>query len=257
MAYNIALVSYINTCPFTDGITQLIHPAIFNLNFFPPSECSRILLEEKAQMALIPVGSLPDFSNIHILPNYCIGSKGPVNSVFIFSQQPLENLDTVWLDPHSRTSNGLAQILCKYYWKVPVSFIQPANAHIEHISSNVGGVVIGDLALKEHYRFNYAYDLSEAWYNWTGLPFVFAVWAYYPDHISGGLLSEFSEALFHGVKNKVKSAEKWAEHFGFGIEEAKRYLNDSIDFHFTERRHISLELYLKALNSLKNQPILS
>lgn len=256
MKYEVALVSYINTCPFTDGLSNISVPELFQFQFHPPSICAHVLLNKKVDMALIPVGSLVDFPSISILPEFCIGATGPVDSVFIFAHQPIEKLENIWLDPHSRSSNGLAQILTKLYWHKNISFLKPATSHsyLSNISGSTGGVVIGDKALKERKHFPYTYDLADHWYRWTGLPFVFAVWAYYPQVFSPNILREFTNALREGIKGKSKSAIKWADHFGFSAEEARHYLEDSIDYEFNRQKHEALRLYLSALKKI-NSPI--
>ena len=47
----------------------------------------------------------------HINTRFCIGCDGPVASVCLFSEVPVEEIRTVLLDYQSRTSVALAEIL--------------------------------------------------------------------------------------------------------------------------------------------------
>lgn len=243
----IALVSYINTRPFMDGLTHFFSSEECSLELLPPSACAQNLMEKHSDMALIPVGSLPDFRDIMLLPDYCIGADGPVNSVFIFSRKPIEEINQVILDRHSRSSNGLAKILLRHYWKKNPGYYFPDKKHFDEITGDIAGVVIGDKAMKLKGHFEYVYDLSEYWKKMTGLPFAFAVWAYYKDAFTSEQIVRISRALAFGVAQSNNSALKWAEHYGFTPENALIYLTKDIHYHLTQERKEALALYLSLL----------
>ena len=252
---DIALVSYINTRPFVDGLEATYgKDGDIRLHLLPPSDCARALFDGQADLALIPVGSIPTGPTLALLPTWCIGADGPVDSVFLFSQKPIEEIDQVWLDRHSRSSNGLAQILMRYHWKKEVRWLEPVKKHFDQIQEHTAGVVIGDEAIRIRDQFAYQYDLAEVWRDMTGLPFVFAVWAYNPGTINQSEIQRIEEALGNGVLQAETTAENWAGHFGMGIEAAKAYLTESIDYQFDARKHQALELYVRLLEEVKCVP---
>ena len=243
----ITLVSYINTRPFMDGLSHFLSPEVAELELLPPSDCAESLKNRKSDMALIPVGALPDFEEIMLLPDYCIGTDGAVDSVFLFSRQPIESVNRVILDRHSRSSNGLAKILLKHYWEKNPEYHFPSEKHFDIIGGDTAGVVIGDKALKLKSHFEYVYDLGTYWKKMTTLPFTFAVWAYYKDAFTDEQISQINQALEYGVKNRANSALKWAESYGFTPANALIYLTQNIQFHFTDERKQAMELYLSLL----------
>jgi chorismate dehydratase len=108
-----------------------------------------------------------------------------VRSVALFAHQPVERLggSTILLSASSRTSVALLELLCRDVWKIRPHFAE-ARAEAQDLEALAGlphdGVlVIGDAALALARRGVYAhrYDLGVEWKRWTGLPFVFAVWA--------------------------------------------------------------------------------
>jgi chorismate dehydratase len=121
----------------------------------------------------------------HLLPDLAISCDGPVHSVALFSRRPPDELDgrTVLLSASSRTSVLLLQLLCRHRWRVSPRFAT-VRAEAADLAA-LGGLpheavlVIGDAALLLASRHQYPYrvDLGAAWKEWTGLPFVFAVWA--------------------------------------------------------------------------------
>jgi len=124
-------------------------------------------------------------SAYHLLPDLAISCDGPVHSVRLFSRRPVAELDgaTVLRSSSSRTSVLLLDLLCRHRWKVAPRFATvraeatdlAALAQFPHDAV----LVIGDAALVLASRGIYPHqvDLGDAWKEWTGLPFVFAVWA--------------------------------------------------------------------------------
>src|SRR5204862_4322372 len=75
------------------------------------------------------------------------------------------------------------ELLCQNVWQVAPKFAE-ARAEAQDLDALTGlpheaVLVIGDaaLALAQRDTYPHRYDLGEEWKRWTGLPFVFAVWA--------------------------------------------------------------------------------
>lgn len=121
----------------------------------------------------------------HLLPDLAISCDGPVRSVKLFSRVPVKQLDraTVLVTASSRTSVLLLQLLCRHRWSVGPRFVtaRAEAADLEQFRGlpHEAVLVIGDAALmlSARQRYEVECDLGEAWKDWTGLPFVFAVWA--------------------------------------------------------------------------------
>ncbi|MEM0995730.1 MAG: menaquinone biosynthesis protein [Bacteroidota bacterium] len=250
MKLRIALVSYINTRPFTDGLRKSFSLEELELQLRPPAECARALAMGTCDMALIPVGSLIDFTNIRIIGEYCIGADGAVDSVFIFSQRPIEECTHLRLDQHSRSSNGLARILLKHYWHNPLPHSVPEKRDFSLIQGNTAGVAIGDRAYQIRDQFAYVYDLAQVWKDWTGLPFVFAVWAYDPQRVSFAQLEQVRKGLQTGLLDRKGSARRWAQRYDYTIPQAEKYLTESISYELNGPKQDALRRYFAGLREL-------
>ena len=111
----ISAVAYTNTKAFIYGLE---HSDIINkidLSLDIPSECAAKVISGEVDLGLMPVAAIPFVPNANIVADYCIGSDGAVNSVFIFSDVPVAEIKTLRLDAHSRTSNNLAKVLLKFH----------------------------------------------------------------------------------------------------------------------------------------------
>ena len=250
MSFSAALVSYINTRPYIEGLRKFFSPEELELKLLPPAECAPELLAGRCELALVPVGALLDFDEIGLMKDHCIGADGPVDSVFLFSQVPIEEVNDVLLDLHSRTSNGLARILMRNHWNNPAPFRAPASRSYEEITGQTAGVVIGDKAYKIRDQFQHVYDLSACWKDYTGLPFVFAVWAYQRSLEQKGVLGTIREALEWGRNHKREAAGKWASEFGYTATQAEKYLCESIHYSLDAPKHAALQRYFSELKAL-------
>lgn len=121
----------------------------------------------------------------HLLPDLAISCDGPVHSVALFAKRPLAELHdaTVLLSASSRTSVLLLELLCRHRWRIAprLATVRAESPDLEALQQfpHDAVLVIGDAALMLTARgvYPYRYDLGAEWREWTGLPFVFAVWA--------------------------------------------------------------------------------
>ena len=250
----LSVVSYLNSKPFTEGLERFFAPDELEIRLLVPAVCAKEFQENRSQIALIPVGSLLDFSEIHILDDYCIGANGFVDSVYLFSQEPIENIDTVFLDWHSRSSNGLTKILLKHFWKREVQFVSQPD-YFQEIHGKKAGVIIGDRAIEVRHSYRYAYDLAKVWKEFTGLPFTFALWVFHPTIVNTEMLQTCKDSFAWGMKHRQEIAQKWAAHFGMSPEAAFHYLTQSIDYQFDETKKQAVQQYLKYLGEIENRQV--
>ena len=113
----ISVVSYLNAKPFIYGLIHAPNGSHFNFCLDIPAVCAAKLTTNEVQIGLIPVAAMLDIQNPQIITDYCISAHEAVNSVFIFANSSIDEIHTIYLDPHSRSSNNLAKILLKYFWK--------------------------------------------------------------------------------------------------------------------------------------------
>ena len=232
----ISAVSYTNTKPFVFGLT---HSDIINkidLSLDIPSECANKLINNQADIGLVPVAALLNIPQYEIISDYCIGATGAVNSVFIFSNKPIGEIRSIRLDTHSRTSNNLARVLLKNYWKLDPEVVDNgADAF----------VLIGDRTFGTKEKYAYAYDLAEEWQKFTSLPFAFAVWAANKP-VDRQFIAEFNTALKLGLDNRLEVIKDQPLN-GFDFRD---YLVNKLDFDLDAGKRLAIEKfhdYIKAL----------
>ena len=236
----ISAVAYTNTKAFIYGLehTPIIDKIDLSLDI--PSDCAAKVINGQVDIGLMPVAAIPLVPNANIVADYCIGSDGGVNSVFIFSSVPAAEIKTLKLDAHSRTSNNLAKVLLKFYWKQQVEFTTDQSAETDAI------VLIGDRTFGKKEDYAYAYDMGEEWKNLTGLPFMYAAWVANKE-IDQSFKAELNAALKFGLDHRKEVLESLPLTPNFDLED---YLYHKLQFEVTPDRKKAMELFLRYIEQL-------
>lgn len=239
MCYRIALVEYLNTLPFTQGIRMNGLDKHYDLHFGPPGYCAHLYQQGQVDIALCPIGALTDLPEYKIFSEYCIGANNAVRTVVLNSKFPLDQIKRVRLDDHSRTSNLLMQVLAKNLWKKDWEIYRDD----EDVPDSA--VMIGDKVFQFEDQYPYSIDLAESWNALTDLPMVFAVWIARPE-VPNEKLRELEEAFSNGME--------WIKEDKTGLTSDKQhYLLHSINFQFDEAKKEALLQFSKYVTELKNQ----
>ncbi len=238
----ISAVSYLNTFPFVYGIQKSGFLKNFRLELDIPKVCALKLKDKKVDIALVPVGALPDFDHYHFVSNDCIGAVGPVKTVLLLSKSPLEKIAQVHLDYDSRTSVQLVKVLAKHYWGIAPDWQNMAAGQASAQPSVEALVAIGDKTFELRHHFPYVYDLAEEWIRFARLPFVFAVWIS-NEQLPPELTTPFCRALAWGLDRKAGSLEFFKEKLPV-CEDCLGYLEKNISYAFDERKKEGLSKFL-------------
>ncbi len=238
----VTAVSYLNTKPLLYGILNSEIADQIDLQLDIPSVCAEKLNSGVADLGLIPVAAIPELANPEIISNFCIGTNGSVKTVCIYGQCPIEEMDAIYLDFHSRTSVELTKLLLKDYWKLTPELIPAFPGYIDKIKDKKGGLVIGDRTIGLDQQYTFVYDLGEIWKDHTGLPFVFAAWVSnrpLPEPFVNG----FNEAMKKGV-NAIPELILIIPEQEFDLE---HYFTHNISYELDMKKRESLSIFLNSI----------
>jgi chorismate dehydratase len=235
----IGSVPYLNAVPLTCGLEE-------RCAFLPPSALAEELRAGRLDAALLSVTEALFSPGYAIVDGVAIASDGPVASVFLAHQDPLdERLTAVHLDPASCTSVNLLRVLLSARGLSP-RFLPLAGYDPEHMPRNV--LLIGDPAI----RFAMAahphriWDLGSAWKAWTGLPFVYAVWAVREAAATRELAEGLREARARGLSRLAE----WVEHRPEFTRDFRRaYLGGHIRYGLGDAEKAGIERFRHALET--------
>lgn len=248
----ISAVRYANTYPFIYGLTATGFDKKAVIETDHPADCSEKLINGKSDIGLIPVATLLNLDNYYIISNYCIGADGPVRSIQLLSNSDLMHIETVYLDYRSRTSVNLVKVLAKLKWGKDFRWIDTsASFDFKGIGKKEALVLIGDQCFEFENSFNFKYDLSAEWKEFSGLPFVFACWTANKP-LPSSFVAEFNNALGTGVENIEAVVEHFKNNGPLSATELKRYLTENIDFIFTDEKKKAMDLFLRLLKQVQH-----
>lgn len=238
----VGAVNYLNTKPLICDLEDLAPNMELVLEV--PSRLADMLAEGLLDVALIPVIEYFRAGTYTIVPNIAIASRGPVLSVTLFSKRPWLEIRRVALDEGSRTSAALAQVLLrKRHGIEPELAPLPLDRGAESTDADAV-LLIGDRAMHACLPgFAHAYDLGQEWHDWTGLPFVYAVWAVRAGVELGPVAAALAEAKRRGLQRIGQIAHREAALLGLDAGFCRRYLQSIIQFDLGPAELAGLQRY--------------
>jgi chorismate dehydratase len=251
-------IGYINCYPVYGAIDRGRVRVPAELVTGTPAELNDLLVAAELDVSVISAVEFARHAEaLRLLSGIGITSDGPVRSVALFSKVPVARLDgrTVLLTASSRTGAALLELLCRDVWKIAPRFAQ-ARAEATDLDRlaelpHEAVLVIGDAALLLAARHAYAYrvDLGEEWKRWTGLPFVFAVWAARRP-VERAATARVHEAILRsrdwGLAHLDLLAADAHRASGVALAACREYLA-GLDYAFTERHLAGLATFFQKL----------
>ena len=176
MSIRTVAVNYRNTLPLRAGLASMTASGRLDVHLAPPAAATHAFAHGEYVLGLLPVAAALEVPEAEFVGDYGIVSDGFVGSVGIFSQVPLHEVETLYLDHDSRSSVLLARVLLRHHWRLAPTLLPAPRGYRSRIEGATAGVIIGDPAITARRVYPYYYDLGEAWREMTGLPFVYASW---------------------------------------------------------------------------------
>lgn len=235
----VGAVSYLNSKPLIEGLADCVP-----LSLDYPSCLADDLANGRLDVALVPSVEFFRDPGYRIVSDACIATRGDVRSVKLYSRVHPGEIKRLALDEGSRTSSTLVQILLAEKYGVRPSL---EGLPMEHDSTKTDAdaiLLIGDRAMNNPAEpFVETWDLGTAWTEWTGLPFVFAMWVARRDANIEGLDKHLSAARDRGVAAVAQIARREAPRLGISEASALDYLNNNLHFYLGSAERTGLQLF--------------
>lgn len=247
----IGAVQYLNTKPLVYGLAARGIDVSYDL----PSRLADRLSAGLLDVALIPSIELFRGSEYRVVSNACIGCRGPVMSVKLFFRTQPGRVVRLAVDEGSRTSATLARILlAERYGVSPEIELLPIGAGLADTSADAV-LLIGDRAIgSQRGSFQLIWDLGDEWCRWTGLPFVFAVWAARPSIDVPLLEPLLASARDAGRLNLASIAAAEASSHGLTVPQCLSYLRDNLHYELGPRERAALVRFYRHAETLSLAP---
>ncbi|MGA2989222.1 MAG: menaquinone biosynthesis protein [Candidatus Korobacteraceae bacterium] len=196
----ISAISFLNTAPLMWNFEHDPTPELaanFAIDYHVPSQCVEALRAGSADIGIVPVITYASIPDLVVIPRVTIAARGEVRSILLISKVPIEQIASVAVDNSSRTSVALTQVLLTRFFGGRRELISMSPELAPMLARCDAALIIGDPALQisiappstpasqtsgllgtpPKAAGLYCYDLAQVWFEHTGKPFVFAVWA--------------------------------------------------------------------------------
>lgn len=235
--FTVASVPYVNAAPLVWWFEHLGEDSPVRVVYDVPSRLPALLESGEAQAILVSSVDALRSPGRHVLAAPAIASRGPVQSVRLFSKVPFAEIQTLAWDASSMTSNRLSAVLLLELFGIDPKVTEMKPALGPMLATCDACVLIGDIGMSTDGSGLHVLDLGTAWTAVTGLPFVWAVWAG-----DSSLAGELGRLLMEAWKQSgcgatepatemTAQAVAWAaSRAGWSVELADNYLNQTMDF---------------------------
>ncbi len=241
----VSVVQYLNTAPLVWGMLKGQQQGKYDLEFTTPAACADAVHQRRADVGIVPSIEVQRIEKAQVIAGLSIASKHRVKSVLLLSNKPIEKIQTVAVDNSSRTSAALTRILLRKFYSRFVTITPSAPKPEVMLKRADAALVIGDPALTFAGKVAGVYDLAEEWKKFTGLPFVFAVWAGHEDANLAHFRKDFERSRDYGLAHVDEIAAAYASKLKMTPEAVKVYLTENIDYSLDEENRKGLREFFR------------
>jgi len=223
-------VGYLNARPLVYGLER--QPR-FDVRYDTPSECANLLHAHTIDVGLIPsIEYLRGPGPYVFVPGPAVTSRGPVASVAIYTRVEPRDIRSIAMDTSSRTSVALATVMLRRAFAVAPEAVRMVPDLGTMLARADAALIIGDVALfLDHEAAGVRkIDLGQLWTESTGLPFVYAVWAGWPDALTAEDVGLLQRARNEGVADADGVARAYYPDDPARQAVARQYLRDNIRY---------------------------
>jgi chorismate dehydratase len=257
----LGVIDYLNVAPVYDAIRSdaSLLPGV-ELVAGVPSEMNAALLGGEIDLSNVSSVAYGQHADEWLLvPGLSVAAQEKVESVLLFSwQADWRALDggSIALSSDSATSVALVRLLAEERYGARPQYVTVAPDLDAMLAEHDAALLIGDVALVEGQKRReiagrgkpYVFDLATEWRAWTGLPFVFAVWAARADRAreisASGIIEALRESKRCGLSDVERIAAEAAAQLGLPEDICLRYLR-LLDYDLGARDLEGLQSFLE------------
>ena len=256
----LGVIDYLNVAPVYDGLRRdmSLLPRVELVTGVPAAMNAALLAGEIDLSNVSSVAYGQHVDEWLLVPGLSVAAHEKVESVLLFSwHADWRALDgaSIALTSDSATSVALVKLLAEERLGVRPRYVTAAPDLDAMLAQHDAALLIGDVALVEGQKRRavagrgrpYVFDLAAEWRAWTGLPFVFAVWAARGDWAreiaSSGVILALHESKARGGRDLERIAAEAAQRLALPEDVCLRYLR-LLDYDLGERDLEGLRRFL-------------
>ena len=240
----LGIFTYLNIQPIYYGLLreQREHTVLDNIELVTgvPTRLNTALLHGEVDLSSVSGFAYAEHRDqLCLIPHLSISAPGAVESVLLFNRY--DNWKTlhgkkIAVTNHSASAVNLLRVLCKHRYNIEPHFVTMPSDLDAMFATCDAALVIGDTALIEGTTPREIagigtptiFDIGQEWAEWTGLPFVFGVWAARADRTeairTSGILDQLYRSKAEGLASIDAIGREQAPRLGLSSERCAHYL---------------------------------
>jgi chorismate dehydratase len=257
----LGVIEYLNVAPVYDALRrkESFLPGV-ELVTGVPSAMNAALVAGEIDLSNVSSVAFGQHANEWLLvPGLSVAAQEKVESVLLFSWHADWRAlagGSVALSSDSATSVALVRLLSEERYGAHPRYVTTAPNLDAMLAEHDAALLIGDVALIEGQRRReiagrgrpHVFDLALEWRAWTGLPFVFAVWAARADRArqitASRIVAALHESKRRGLNDLDRIASEAAERLDLPEDVCLRYLR-LLDYDLGKRDLEGLQRFLE------------
>lgn len=215
------------------------------ISYAVPSLLAKQMDAGEVDIALLSSIELVNHPEYSYIPGLGICSDGPVRSVCLYLKKDLKQVKTVALDLNSVTSITLLRMMMEEYWAIHPHYLHFTPPLSQGLQIADAALTIGDSTLKETNSNIQCVDLGKAWQEWTGLPFVYAVWITREGIDPLQYAKAFHRAKDLGMQNLDEVIRRSRKVVERSEKFFREYFTEHVYYELNERERIGMALFFE------------
>lgn len=201
----VGFIDYLNAFPLNAAFRNGVLKSDCELFYQNPVQSNQMLREGRLDISQVSSVEYLDGGHL-LLPGFGVSARSKILTVNLYVKNAPSSLQDarIGLTQQSATSIALLKVLFHHLWKCSPRF-ETLDRSVP-LAAYEGFLLIGDEALEAQTIPGFkTIDLAQTWVEWTGLPFVFAVFAVRKD------VWETKKPQIENFQKKLQASLNWAE----------------------------------------------
>lgn len=195
-----------------------------------PVETARLLNERVVDLAHIPTTEFATHGG-YVGLDFGLATRCKVEGVVLFCTRPVKELKTIYVDDRSISSVCLLRVLLADKWGITPDLVRfPPRPAFDLFGGDVGALIVGDDAFNRLREFPFSIDLTVAWKELTGLPFVYSFWAFRPESLTVDQCKHFTEICHKSVQARETLAIESAHELLVPVQDSTTHITETFAY---------------------------
>lgn len=168
--------------------------------------------------------------NWKLIPKICIAAKGSFKTINLFFNKEIRDLKTIAVDSNDPTSLALMKIIMQEKYEIAPNFLTVNGQLDQKLNQADAALLSGNEAFNLQQSNKMFVDLSDEWFDLTGLPFVYAIWVIHEMDLNASMIDKIKSTTDYNIENQNRILKSVFEKYKDNGSIYRELINDMISY---------------------------